>query len=82
MWARERLQDGLDDGIPDRVEQPEVGARDDHEPERHRGALADLTAVGPLDAAQLGVGRAQEVRRAAEDALARMRGLVRVVVLS
>src|SRR4051794_12033468 len=75
------LENCLDDGVPDRVEQPEIGAGDHHEAERHGRALTDLAPVGPLDAPQLGVGRAQEVRRPAEDALARMRGLVGVVVL-
>src|SRR3954447_22919513 len=74
------LKNCLDDGVPDGVEQPEISARDDHEPERHRGALAHLAPIRPLDAAQLGVGRAHEVRRAAEDALA-MHGLMRVTVV-
>src|SRR3954451_6275810 len=64
------LEDLLDDGVPDRVQEPEIGAGDDHEPEHDRRALADLAAVGPLDAAQLGPGGAEEVGRAAAQALA------------
>ena len=40
-------------GFQMRVEQAEVAAGDDHEAEHDGGALADLTAVRPLDAAQL-----------------------------
>src|SRR3954451_3071908 len=61
----------LNDGVPNRVEEPQIGPGDDHEPHRHGRALADLSAVGPLDAAQLEVGGAQEVGGAAEQALAR-----------
>src|SRR3954451_20485612 len=64
------LQNPLDYGVPDRVQETEIGPRDNHEPHRHGGALADLAAVGPLHAAQLEVGGAQEVRGAAEQALA------------
>src|SRR3954465_4921950 len=74
-------KDGLDDGIPNGVEQPEIGARDHHEPERHGGALTDLAAIGPLDTAQLLPGRAQEVPRAAEEALAGPVHLVAVVTV-
>src|SRR3954447_9326002 len=69
--ARRPLEEGLDDGVPNGVEQPEVGARHDHEPERHSRALTDLAAIGPLDPAQLLVGGAQEVCRSAEQPLAR-----------
>src|SRR3954463_6729538 len=78
---RPALQDGLDDGIPDRVEQAEIRAGDHHEPQRHRRALADLSAVWPLNAAELGVRGPQEVRGTAEKALARMRRLVGVMRL-
>src|SRR4051812_34046677 len=74
------LKNGLDYGVPDGVEQPEIGARDDHEPERHRRALAHLAAVRPLDAAQLVIGRAQEVGGAAEQALTR--GMLRMALLT
>src|SRR5215203_5521578 len=73
------LQDGLDQGVPDGVEDAQVRACDDHEPERDRGALADLTAVGPLDALELGPGRTQEIHRASEDVLAVDRGAAMVV---
>src|SRR3954462_12586016 len=69
------LKDGLDDRVPDRVEQPEIGARDHDEPDDDGGALAHLAAVRPLHAAQLGPRGAQEVRGPAEEALARMRRL-------
>ena len=78
---RPALQDGLDDGIPDRVEQAEVGAGDDDKTQRHRRALADLSAIWPLNAAELGDRGAQEVRGTAEETLARMRGLVGVMML-
>src|SRR3954451_10584461 len=74
-------EDPLNDGVPDRVEEPEIGPGDDHEPERHGRALANLAAVRPLDAAQLLPGGAQEVRRAAEEALAR-RGRRRLVAFA
>src|SRR4051812_41853239 len=64
------LDDGLDDRVPDGVEGAEIQARDDDEPDDHRGALTDLAAVGPLHAAQLGHAGPQEVRGAAEQALA------------
>src|SRR6188472_4321225 len=70
------LQDGLDQGVPDGVEEAQVRACDDHEPDRDRGALADLTSVGPLDALELGPGRTQEVDRASEDVLAVDRGVL------
>src|SRR5215210_2404790 len=76
---RPALQDGLDDGIPDRVEQPEIRAGDHHESQRHRRTLADLSAVWPLNAAEFGVRGAQEVRGTAEEALARVRRLVGVM---
>src|SRR3954468_14832869 len=78
---RPALQDGLDDGIPDRVEETEIRACDHHEPQRHRRTLADLSAVWPLNAAEFGVRGAQEVRGTAEQALARMCRLVGVMVL-
>src|SRR3954462_14284929 len=65
------LENPLDYGVPDRVEEPQIGPGDNHEPHRHGSALADLATVGPLDAAQLEVGGAQEVGGAAEEALAR-----------
>src|SRR3954453_19019590 len=77
-----QLQDPLDYGVPDRVEEPQIGPGDDHEPERHRGALADLAAIGPLDAAQLEVGRAQEVRGAPEEPLARLGRVLVVLVVA
>src|SRR4051794_24056963 len=61
----------LNDGVPNRVEEPQIGPGDDHEPHRHGSALADLATVRPLDAAQLEVGGAQEVGGATEEALAR-----------
>src|SRR5215207_7791727 len=54
----EHLENRLNDRVPNRVEQPEVGARAHNEPERHRRALADLLTVRPLDPAQLLVGGA------------------------
>src|SRR5437870_1230450 len=54
------LEDGLDDRLPDRVEQSEVAARERDEAEHDRRALADLAAVGPLDPAQLVDAVAQE----------------------
>src|SRR3954451_20619508 len=66
------LEDPLDDGVPDRVQEAEVGPGDDDEAKRDGRALADLATVGPLNAAQLEIGGAKEVRRAAEQALARL----------
>ena len=40
-------------GFQMRVEQAQVAAGDDDEAEDDGGGLADLAAVGPLDAAQL-----------------------------
>src|SRR3979490_3426687 len=61
----------LDDRVPDRVQSAQIGARDDHEPDGNRRALAHLTAVRPLHALELGPRRAQEVAGASEPALAR-----------
>ena len=65
--------------LPERVEQAEVAARDHDEAEDDGGRLADLAAVGPLDAAQLVDAVAQEGDDAAALAprvpgLARARG--------
>src|SRR5919199_3392303 len=64
------LEDRLDKGFPDGVEQPEVAAREDDEAQHDRSALADLAAVGPLDAAQLVDAVAEEGDQAAERAAA------------
>src|SRR3954468_5684341 len=47
------LEDGVDERLPQRVEQAEVASGDDDEAEHDRGRLADLAPVGPLHAAQL-----------------------------
>src|SRR3954468_4782874 len=47
------LEDGVDDRLPERVQQPEVTPGEDDEPEHDGGGLADLAAVGPLDAPKL-----------------------------
>src|SRR5215213_370575 len=54
------LQNGVDQGLPQRIQQAEVAARDDDEAEDDRGRLPDLPAVGPLDATQLVDGVAEE----------------------
>src|SRR3954471_13099118 len=48
-----RLKNGIDEGLPDRVEQTQVAAGEDREPERDGRALADLAPVGPLHALEL-----------------------------
>src|SRR3954447_1319053 len=60
------LEDEVDDALRDYVGEAEVGARDGDEAEDDGRGLSDLTAVGPLDALQLGPGGAQEV----DDAIA------------
>src|SRR3954470_1267112 len=55
------LEDEVDDALRDRVGEAEVGARDGDEAQDDGRGLRDLTAVGPLDALQLGPGGAQEV---------------------
>src|SRR4051794_10175871 len=77
----EPLQNLLNDGVPDGVEEPEVGAGDEHEPQHHCGALADLAAIRPLDAAQLGPRGPQEVSGAAEQPLARVRRVTLVMLV-
>src|SRR3569833_2985485 len=56
-WA---LQDGLDEGLPQGTEQPQIAPGDHDEAQHDRGALADVTAVGPLHALELGPGRGEE----------------------
>src|SRR3954451_20605112 len=74
------LEDPLNDGVPNGVEEPQIGPGDNHEPHRHGGALADLATVGPLDTAQLEVGRAQEVGGAPEETLARSPRAIRMTL--
>src|SRR3954465_7337581 len=69
--AKHLSENCLNDWIPDRVERAEVGAGHEHESDGDCGALADLPAIGPLHPLELVPRRAQEVRRAAEDVLAR-----------
>src|SRR4051812_28255053 len=47
------LEDGVDERLPQRVEQAEVAPGDDDEAEHDRGRLTDLAPVGPLHATQL-----------------------------
>src|SRR4051794_29240489 len=54
------LEDRVDQGLPDGVEQPEVAPGDDDEAERDRRPLPDLAAVRPLHPAQLLHGGADE----------------------
>src|SRR6266536_314440 len=56
--------DGVDDLLGDPVGDAQVQAGDDDEADDHAGRLRDLTAVGPLDALQLGPGGAQEAYEA------------------
>src|SRR5205085_7070114 len=65
-------EDGVHHARPERVENAEVGAGDDDEPQHDAGGLADLPAIRPLYAAELDDARAQEV---AEAAAAAARGL-------
>src|SRR4051812_25228732 len=44
------LEDGVDERLPQRVEQAEVAPGDDDEAEHDRGRLTDLAPVGPLHA--------------------------------
>src|SRR3954469_24806704 len=54
------LEDGVDEGLPEGVEQPEIAAGDHDEAQDDRGGLADLAPIGPLDAPQLVPDVAQE----------------------
>src|SRR3954451_3912294 len=47
------LEDGVDERLPQRIEQAEVAPGDDDEAEHDRGRLTDLPAVGALHAAEL-----------------------------
>src|SRR5215217_7533766 len=73
LWV---LEDGFDERLPERVEQAEVAARDHDEAEDDRRRLADLAAVGPLDATQL-VDAVSEER---DDAAAPAAGSVRLAL--
>src|SRR3954453_5304979 len=55
------LEDEVDDSLRDRVGESQVGTGDGDEAEDDGRGLGDLTAVGPLDALQLGPGGPQEV---------------------
>src|SRR5215210_5989258 len=50
---RATLQNGFDQGLPERIQQAQVAARQDDEAEHDGRALRDLAAVRPLHAAQL-----------------------------
>src|SRR3954471_7915541 len=52
LYLRE-LEDGVDERLPQRVEQAEVAPGDDDEAEHDRGRLTDLAPVGPLHTTQL-----------------------------
>src|SRR3954453_808147 len=55
-----QLQDCLDKGFQESVQEAQVGARDHDEAENDRGALTDVAPVRPLHAAQLVDDMAQE----------------------
>src|SRR3954471_10629386 len=55
------LEDEVDDSLRDRVGESQVGTGDGDEAEDDGRGLGNLTAVGPLDALQLGPGGPQEV---------------------
>src|SRR6188472_3879209 len=67
------LQDGSNQRVEDGVEEPEVGAGEDHEAQHHRGALADVPAIGPLDALQLRPAGREEADHAREEPAAARR---------
>src|SRR5688572_18087478 len=70
---RATLQNGFDQGLPKGVQQAEIAAREDDEPEHDGRALSHLPAVRPLHAAQL-VDAVPEERDNTSAALARTGG--------
>src|SRR3954471_7619298 len=70
------LEDGVDEGLPDGVEQAEIAAGDHDEAQDDRGGLADLAPIGPLDAPQLVPHVAQEDDEARAPAAGRRPGVL------
>src|SRR3954447_9316975 len=76
LWgsSSRSLEDGLDQGAPDGVEEAQVAAGEQDEAQHDGGGLADVAAVGPLHPAQLVDAMAEEGQEAPAGAGRRVLG--------